>query len=118
MKVGELKGVEHFQEKTHQKLIEEELISKIVKSFVETGLCDKALIQVTYSIGIAKPLSIFINTYGTVKPIYSDKKIIEIVEKNFDLRPGIIIRALQLKTPLFARTVCGGHFSREDKGFP
>ena len=90
----------------------------IAKSLVAAGLCDRALVQVAYSIGIAKPLSIFVNSYGTVKEGYSDKKLIEIVEKNFDLRPGIIIRDLKLKTPLYARTACGGHFSREDQGFP
>ena len=90
----------------------------IAKSLVAAGLCDRALVQVAYSIGIAKPLSIFVNSYGTVKEGYTDKKLIEIVEKNFDLRPGIIIRDLKLKTPLYARTACGGHFSREDQGFP
>ena len=90
----------------------------IAKSLVAANLCDRALVQVAYSIGIAKPLSIFVNSYGTVKPGYSDKKLIEIVEKNFDLRPGIIIRDLKLKTPLYSKTACGGHFSREDQGFP
>ena len=90
----------------------------IAKSLVAAGLCDRALVQVAYSIGIAKPLSIFVNSYGTVKEGYTDKKLIEIVEKNFDLRPGIIIRDLKLKTPLYAKTACGGHFSREDQGFP
>ena len=90
----------------------------IAKSLVAAGLCDRALVQVAYSIGIAKPLSIFVNSYGTVKEGYTDKKLIEIVEKNFDLRPGIIIRDLKLKTPLYAKTACGGHFSREDQGVP
>ena len=90
----------------------------IAKSLVSAGLCDRALVQVAYSIGIAKPLSIFVNSYGTVKEGYTDKKLIEIVEKNFDLRPGIIIRDLKLKTPLYSKTACGGHFSREDQGFP
>ena len=90
----------------------------IAKSLVAAGLCDRALVQIAYSIGIAKPLSIFVNSYGTVKEGYTDKKLIEIVEKNFDLRPGIIIRDLKLKTPLYAKTACGGHFSREDQGFP
>ena len=90
----------------------------IAKSLVAAGLCNRALVQVAYSIGIPEPLSIFVNSYGTVKPGYTDKKLIEIVEKNFDLRPGIIIRDLKLKTPLYARTACGGHFSREDQGFP
>ena len=90
----------------------------IAKSLVAAGLCDRALVQVSYSIGIADPLSIFVNTYGTVKEGYTDSKLVEIVKKNFCLRPGIIIKDLKLKTPLYAKTACGGHFSREDQGFP
>ena len=90
----------------------------IAKSLVAAELCDRALVQVSYSIGIADPLSIFVNTYGTVKEGYTDSKLVEIVKKNFCLRPGIIIKDLKLKTPLYAKTACGGHFSREDQGFP
>ena len=90
----------------------------IAKSLVNANLCDRALVQVAYSIGIADPLSIFVNTYGTVKPGYTDEKLVEIVKKNFSLRPGMIIKDLKLKTPLYAKTACGGHFSREDQGFP
>ena len=90
----------------------------IAKSLVHSGLCDRALVQIAYSIGLPDPLSIFVNTYGSVKEGYTDKKLIEIVEKNFCLRPGIIIRDLKLKTPIYSKTACGGHFSREDQGFP
>ena len=90
----------------------------IAKSLVSAGLCDRALVQISYSIGLPDPLSIFVNSYGTVKPPYTDKKLVEIVEKNFCLRPGIIIRDLKLKTPIYSKTACGGHFSREDQGFP
>ena len=90
----------------------------IAKSLVANGLCDRALVQIAYSIGLPDPLSIFVNTYGSVKEGYTDKKLVEIVEKNFCLRPGIIIRDLKLKTPLYSKTACGGHFSREDQGFP
>ncbi len=90
----------------------------IAKSLVHAGLCDRALVQVSYSIGIADPLSIYVNTYGTVKEGYTDMKLVEIVKKNFCLRPGIIIKDLKLKTPIYAKTACGGHFSREDQGFP
>ena len=85
---------------------------------VAAGLCDRALVQVAYSIGIADPLSVYVNTYGTVKNGYTDRKLVDIVLKNFCLRPGIIIRDLNLKTPLYAKTACGGHFSREDQGLP
>jgi S-adenosylmethionine synthetase len=90
----------------------------IAKSLVAAGLCDRALVQISYSIGLPDPLSIFVNTYGSVKEGYSDKKLVEIVKKNFNLRPGIIIRDLKLKTPIYSKTACGGHFSREDQGFP
>jgi S-adenosylmethionine synthetase len=89
----------------------------IAKSLVKAGLCDRALVQVSYSIGIADPLSIYVNTYGTVKEGYTDTKLVEIIKKNFCLRPGIIIRDLDLKTPQYAKTAVGGHFHREDQGF-
>ena len=90
----------------------------IAKSLVAAGLCERVLVQVSYSIGIADPLSIFVNTYGTVKEGYTDKKLVDIVQKNFCLRPGIIIKDLKLKTPLYSKTACGGHFSREGQEFP
>ena len=89
----------------------------IAKSLVAAGLCDRVLVQISYSIGIADPLSIYVNTYGTVKEGYTDKKLVDIVKKNFCLKPGIIIRDLNLKSPIFSKTACGGHFSREDQGF-
>ena len=90
----------------------------IAKSLVNAGLCDRCLVQVSYSIGIADPLSIYVNSYGTVKKPYTDRKLVDIVMKNFSLRPGLIIRDLKLKTPIYAKTAAGGHFSREDQGFP
>ena len=90
----------------------------IAKSLVASGLCDRALVQISYSIGLADPLSIFVNSFGTVKEGYTDKNLVDIVKKNFCLRPGIIIRDLKLKTPIYSKTACGGHFSREDQGFP
>ena len=90
----------------------------IAKSLVASGLCDRALVQISYSIGLADPLSIFVNSFGTVKEGYTEKNLVDIVKKNFCLRPGIIIRDLKLKTPIYSKTACGGHFSREDQGFP
>ena len=90
----------------------------IAKSVVNAGLCDRCLVQVSYSIGIADPLSIYVNSYGTVKAPYTDRKLIDVVMKNFSLRPGLIIRDLKLKTPIYAKTAAGGHFGREDQGFP
>ena len=90
----------------------------IAKSLVAAGLCERVLVQIAYSIGIADPLSVLVNSYGTVKEGYTDKKLVEIVLKNFCLRPGVIIKTLNLKNPIFVKTACGGHFSREDQGFP
>lgn len=90
----------------------------IAKSLVAAGLCKRALVQISYSFGISKPLSIFVDTYGTAKEGITDKKISEIIERNFDLRPGIIIKELNLKSPIYAKTAVGGHFGREDQGFP
>ena len=90
----------------------------IAKSLVNAKLCERCLVQISYSIGVAEPLSIYVNSYGTEKEGYTDRMLVDIVKKNFCLKPGIIIRDLKLKTPLYAKTACGGHFSREDQGFP
>jgi S-adenosylmethionine synthetase len=72
-------------------------------------------VQVSYAIGIAKPLSVFIDSYGTGTK--SDKELLEIVNKNFDLRPGCLIRDLKLTRPIYLKTACYGHFGREDPDF-
>ena len=59
----------------------------------------------------------FVETYGTVKEGYTEEQLVEIVNKKFDLRPGAIIRDLELKKPIFSKTSCYGHFGREDQGF-
>jgi S-adenosylmethionine synthetase len=87
----------------------------VAKSLVANGLCRRALVQVSYAIGVAKPLSINVETYGTGK--YSDAKLLEIVNRNFDLRPGCIIRDLKLKRPIYEKTAYFGHFGRDDPDF-
>jgi len=87
----------------------------VAKSLVAAGLCNRVLVQVSYSIGIAAPLSIFVDTYGTGSR--SDTEITEIVKKNFDLRPGCIIRDLKLKRPIYEKTAYFGHFGRSDPDF-
>jgi S-adenosylmethionine synthetase len=87
----------------------------IAKSLVAAKLCKRVLVQVSYSISVAKPLSIFIDTYGTGSK--SDKEILAIVEKNFDLRPGCLIRDLKLTRPIYSKTAAYGHFGREDSDF-
>mmetsp|Transcript_16980 Transcript_16980/g.23628 ORF Transcript_16980/g.23628 Transcript_16980/m.23628 type:complete len:386 (-) Transcript_16980:617-1774(-) len=87
----------------------------IAKSLVAAGLCHRCLVQVSYAIGVAQPLSIFVDTYGTGKK--SDAEILEIVKSNFDLRPGILIRDLKLKRPIYEKTAYFGHFGRNDPDF-
>ena len=89
----------------------------IAKSLVSMKLCKRALVQIAYSIGISEPLSVFVDSYGTVKEGFTDRILSEIVIKNFDLRPGVIIKELELKKPIFAKTACGGHFGRKDEEF-
>jgi len=88
----------------------------IAKSLVAAGLCDRVLVQVSYSIGVAQPLSVFVDTYGTAKG-KTDQEILAIVLKNFDLRPGVLIRDLKLKRPIYEKTAYHGHFGRDDPDF-
>jgi S-adenosylmethionine synthetase len=86
----------------------------VAKSLVKGGFCDRVLVQISYAIGIPHPLSVFINSYGTVKPGKTDKDLLNITLRNFDLRPGCIIRDLRLKKPIYQKTASYGHFGRED----
>lgn len=84
----------------------------IAKSLVAARLARRVLIQISYSIGIAEPLAVYIDTYGTGS--MSNKELLEIVKKNFDLRPGMIIKALDLRKPIYQETACYGHFGRSE----
>lgn len=84
----------------------------VAKSLVKAGLCRRCLVQVSYSIAIAEPLSIAVFSYGTSSK--TDKELLQIVKSNFDLRPGIIIRELNLKSPIYRKTACYGHFGRAE----
>jgi S-adenosylmethionine synthetase len=84
----------------------------VAKSLVKANLCRRCLVQVSYSIAIAEPLSIAVFAYGTSSK--TNKELLEIVKNNFDLRPGIIIRDLNLKTPIYKDTACYGHFGRPE----
>jgi S-adenosylmethionine synthetase len=88
----------------------------IAKSIVAAGLSARVLVQVSYAIGVAEPLSIFVDTYGTGNG-KTDAEILAIVKKNFDLRPGCILRDLQLKRPIYEKTAYHGHFGRNDPDF-
>jgi S-adenosylmethionine synthetase len=87
----------------------------IAKSLVAAGLCDRVLVQVSYAIGVAKPLSVYVDTYGTGK--LTDEEILDILNKNFDLRPGHLIKELRLKRPIYQKTAVLGHFGRNDPDF-
>ena len=88
----------------------------VAKNLVAAGVADKLEIQLAYAIGVAKPVSIEVDTFGTGK--LSEQEIISIVEKVFDLRPGAIIRDLELRRPLYRQTAAYGHFGRNDLSLP
>lgn len=88
----------------------------VAKNLVAAGVADKLEIQLAYAIGVAKPVSIEIDTFGTGKK--SEAEIISIVEKVFDLRPGAIIRDLELRRPIYKQTAAYGHFGRNDLNLP
>ena len=88
----------------------------VAKNLVAAGLADKCEIQIAYAIGVAKPVSILVDSYGTGK--LPDEKLSEIVEKHFDLRPAAIIRDLDLRRPIYRQVAAYGHFGRTDIELP
>jgi S-adenosylmethionine synthetase len=86
------------------------------KNVVAAGLADRCEMQVAYAIGVAHPLSVNIETFGTGK--IPDEKIAELILEHFDLRPGAIIRDLDLRRPIYRKTAAYGHFGRDDVQFP
>jgi S-adenosylmethionine synthetase len=86
------------------------------KNVVAAGLADRCEIQVAYAIGVAHPLSVNVETFGTAK--IADDKISQLVTEHFDLRPGAIIRDLNLRRPIYRKTAAYGHFGRDDIEFP
>lgn len=91
----------------------------VAKSLVAAGLCHRALVQLSYAIGVSHPLSVFVETYGTAmkRSGKTDAEIAAIVNANFDLRPGCLIRDLHLRRPVFKKTAAYGHFGRVDPDF-
>ena len=88
----------------------------VAKNIVAAGLAEKCEIQLSYAIGVAHPTSIMVDTYGTGK--LSDEKLVEIIRKNFDLRPAGIIKMLDLRRPIYRQTAAYGHFGRHDLDLP
>lgn len=85
----------------------------IAKNLVASGLCSQALVQVAYAIGVAEPVGLYVNTYGTCKVKgLSDGEIAQKLQKVFDLRPAAIVRRFGLKNPIFSETAAYGHFGR------
>lgn len=89
----------------------------IAKSLVAAKLCKRVLIQITYSIGIAEPLSVYVDSYGTVVEGKTDEDLSKIIRSNFDLKAGMIIKQLELTRPIFKKTSTCGHFGRNETEF-
>ena len=87
----------------------------IAKNIVAAGLADECEIQISYAIGVAHPISVFVNTSGTGK--LPDDEILELVKKHFDMRPKAVIAQLQLLRPIYRKTAVFGHFGRDDVDF-
>ena len=88
----------------------------VAKNIVAAGLADKCEIQLSYAIGVARPTSIMVDTFGTGK--LSDEKLVDVIRENFDLRPAGIIRMLNLRRPIYRQTAAYGHFGRHDLDLP
>jgi S-adenosylmethionine synthetase len=84
----------------------------IAKSILKAGLARRALVQLSYAIGVSEPLSIFVETYGTSEK--TSEELVEIILKNFDLRPGVIVKELDLAKPIYFQTAKNGHFTNQD----
>merc|ERR1712228_999042 len=86
---------------------------QMAKSVVKSGLCKRALVQLSYAIGVAKPLSLFVETYGTQSPKHSPDDITNVIKIAFDCRPGAIAQSLALREPKYQETAAYCHFGRE-----
>jgi S-adenosylmethionine synthetase len=88
----------------------------VAKNLVAAGLAERCEVQVAYAIGVARPLSINVETFGTSQ--YSSEQLVQLIEETFDLRPGAIIRDLDLRRPIYRATAAYGHFGRNDIDAP
>tara|TARA_Y100001936_G_scaffold254058_1_gene324231 strand:- start:4417 stop:5592 length:1176 start_codon:yes stop_codon:yes gene_type:complete len=87
----------------------------VAKNIVAAGIASRCEVQIAYAIGVASPVSLMVNTFGTGK--IPDDKIVQLIERNFDLRPRAIIQSLNLLRPIYLKTASYGHFGRDDQGF-
>ncbi len=88
----------------------------VAKNIVAAGLADRCEVQVAYAIGVAEPLSISVETFGTSD--YTSEQLVQLIEEHFDMRPGAIIRDLDLRRPIYQKTAAFGHFGRDDIDAP
>jgi S-adenosylmethionine synthetase len=88
----------------------------VAKNIVAAGLAEKVEVQLAYAIGVARPVSIAVDTFGT--GVVSEDVLVDLVEKNFDLRPAGIIKMLDLRRPIYRQTAAYGHFGRNDLDLP
>jgi len=88
----------------------------VAKNIVAAGLADRCELQLAYAIGVAQPVSIMVETFGTGK--VSDELIVELIKKHFDLRPAAIIKHLDLRRPIYRQVAAYGHFGRSDLDLP
>ncbi|KAF2436299.1 methionine adenosyltransferase [Tothia fuscella] len=84
----------------------------IAKSLLKAGLARRALVQLSYAIGVAEPLSMFVETYGTSEK--TSEELVKIIRDNFDMRPGVIVKELDLAKPIYFQTAKNGHFTNQD----
>uniref|UniRef100_A0A914UYB8 S-adenosylmethionine synthase n=1 Tax=Plectus sambesii TaxID=2011161 RepID=A0A914UYB8_9BILA len=84
----------------------------VAKSLVKGGMCRRCLVQVSYAIGVAKPLSVMVFSFGT--SVLDERELLQVVNSNFDLRPGMIIKSLNLKRPIYEPTAENGHFGHDE----
>jgi S-adenosylmethionine synthetase len=89
----------------------------VAKNVVAAGLADRCEINVAYAIGVARPVSIAVRTFGTEADGITPERIEELVREHFDLRPAAILRDLDLTRPIYAKTAAYGHFGRDDHDF-
>src|SRR6185369_8371037 len=87
----------------------------IAKNLVAAGVCSEILVQVSYAIGVAQPMGIYVNTYGTSKVKLSDSEIAKKVEQLFDMRPYFIEQRLKLRNPIYSETASYGHMGRKSE---
>ena len=87
----------------------------IAKNLVAAGVADECLVQVSYAIGVSKPMGIFVNTYGTSKISINDSELAKIIEQIFDMRPYFIEKRLKLRNPIYTETAAYGHMGRKNQ---